>query len=331
MKEIFVVALLIGAVSYFASDIVFNRRYGFVKYSGIELYIVGVLFSFVTDKNIISSLHIFVIVALTFIGFSFGIQFDRNTVKRITFKELSFAFLFSLTFFVIYLLLGLLGFNDNREVLSMILSMPSVSFLFAIGEKRFSVVSSEISIVFVLLFGSFLKFGFSTLVVFLLSPVFAFVLFFFEKALNKEEMNIILFALLLIESSLSASLGFDPLLSSWLFGFVFALLSNSQVFIKSFDALERPLFLSLLFFIGANFGSGFYELPKLLSLILPALVKPAFGGLLFHSNPLLFLPIGAMGIAVAAESNSSKIMTFTVISYFMFLFLSEVFRRKFLK
>ncbi len=331
MKEIFVVALLIGAISYFASDIIFNGKYGLIKYSGIELYIVGVLFSFLINKNVLDSLHIFIVVALTFIGFTFGIQFDRDTVKRITLKELFYAFLFSLVFFIEYFILGKLGLANDRVVLSMVLSIPSVSFLFGIGEKRFSVVSSEISVVFVLLFGSFLRFGKSTVIVFLFSPVFAFVLLFFEKILEKEEVDIVLLALLLIESSLSVSLGFDPLLSSWLFGFIFALASNSKMFIKSFDTLEKPLFLSLLFFMGVNFGSGFYSLSKLVFIFLTTLVKPVFGALLFKTNPVLFLPIGAMAISIAAESNSPKIMTFTAIFYFFSLFFSEASRRKFLK
>ncbi len=331
MKEIFIVALLIGAVSYFASDIIFNGKYGLVKYSGIELYLIGVLFSFIIDRNVLGSFRIFIIVALTFVGFAFGIQFDRNTVKRITLRELLFAFLFSLIFFLIYFLLKISGFNDNREILSMVLSIPSVSFLFATGKGRFPVISSEISIIFILLFGSLLRFGYSTVVVFLFSPVFALSLFFFEKILSREEMNIVLLAMLLIESSLSVSLGCDPLLSSWLFGFVFALVSNSRMFIKSFDALEKPLFLSLLFFIGVNFGGGFYRLSELAFLSLSVFVKPLFGSLLFRTNPMLFLPIGTMGIAVAAESNSPRIMTFTVISYFLLLFLSEMYRRKFLK
>ncbi len=323
MKEIFSLFLLIVAVAFFSQKLVFQKRIGFVSLSGLEIYIIGILFSFFISKKLLYSLASVLFMVLAFIGFSFGAQFKRGVVKKIKFKEILYGFLISLQYFAMFLVLKHFYSFRIAAIASAVFSIPAPLLLSNLKNEKL-VISGELSIVFVLVYYSCTFYGYFSVVLAILFGLLGVLFVIFEKILKKPEIFILLFGFLLLISGSAQVFNFSAVLSLTVFGFVAAFFSPAYAKeIK--QSLDQPLFLSLLFFAGIFFSPSFFVF---IPLILVLFLKPFLLIPFLKKKASIFIPFGALSIAVAVESMSFGIITFVTILYFILLGSFEFFREK---
>ncbi len=324
MKEIFSLTLLIVATAFFSRKFIFQKRVGLVSLSGIEVYITGILFSFIIGKTFLNSLAPIAFVTLAFIGFSFGAQFRREIIKETRLNEVLFGFLLSLQYVAMFFILKRFYAHSTAAVLAAVFSIPAPLILHLV-RNRLMTISGELSVVFMLIYYSILQFNTLSPVYAIITGLLGFIFVLFERILEKSELYVLLIGFLLFISGISQVFHFSTVFSAAIFGFITAFYSNAKYTDEIKQNLDQPLFLTLLFFAGIFFSPLFFILfPSLLVI----LIKPFILFPLFRNKGAIFIPFGALSIAVAMESMSFNIITFAVISYFFLLALSELIREK---
>ncbi len=324
MKELFSFALLAIAVSFFSQRFVFRKRIGLVSLAGIEIYVLGVLFSFVMKKEMLISITTIIFVILGFIGFLFGIQFNKQTVEDLTLDSFIYGFVISLQFFVFVFVIHFFLPFDTTVLLSTIFSVPASYLVFKIKNERF-ILSIELSTVIVGFYYCIMYFGFSGFLYALLFGLLAFLFVQLEKFFTDAELFVLLSSFLLVISGVSQLLHFSAVFSSMIFGMVIGLFSKFDYVNAVRNNFEQPMFLILLFLAGLHFAASFLTLLAF-AMLLPVKLIITFS--ILKRKATLLVPIGALSIAIAMESMSSKMATFTTILYFILITLFELFREK---
>ncbi len=327
MKEYFAIILFVIAVSFFSSRIIFEKKRGFFRFAGVEIFILGVILSFVfSEQDFLTSLWPLIVFALAFAGFSFGIQFEKGILKAIRAKSFIYGFLVSLNFFLFLFILRFFYPFDMAIPLSAIFSIPSSTVLFSIKKGKRPVISGELSIALVLIYYSVAMYGFKGVLISVVLGLAGFLIIPFEHILKKIEMYILFFGFLLLVASLSQMFNTSIILSAFFMGFVVAFFSTPRYSSAIVRRIEQPLFLSLLFSSGLFFHLG--SVVIFLFLIGYTFIRFFFVFPLFKKKSIFFIPIGALSIALSIEIKASYIVTFTAISYFILLVVFEFFHRR---
>jgi len=328
IKAYFIIFLLIVAVSFFSARIIFEKKRGFFRFAGLEVFVLGVMFSFVfPQENLLENLYPFIALAISFAGFSFGIQFERRVLKSISTKYIFYGFITSLNFFVLLFVLHFFYPFPTAIFLSAIFSIPSSSILFSVRENKILVVSGELSIALVLVYYGITMYGFRGLLISIALSSVGFLIVLFERILKKVELYVLVFGLLLFVASLSQLFNTSIILSSLFTGFIVAIFPTQNYSSAVMNKVEQPLFLSLLFSSGLFFSfNGFLGL--LIFFIAYPFIRFSFVFPLFKKKGIFLIPIGALSIALSIEIKTPLYIMFTAVSYFVLLALFEFMREK---
>ena len=322
MKEYFAIILFVVAVSFFSARVVFEKKRGFFRFAGLEIYILGVILSFVfSGQDFFTSLCPLFILALAFAGFGFGIQFEKGILKEIRAKSFLYGFLASLNFFILFFVLHFFYPMNMAIPLSAIFSIPSSSILFSIKKGKRPVIAGELSIVLILIYYTVAMYGFKGVLLSVVFGLAGFLIIPFERILKKMEAYILALGFLLLVASLSQMFNTSIILSAFFMGFVVAFFSKPRYSSAMVGRIEQPLFLSLLFSSGLFFQLGSIVIFAFLIAYIP--IRFFFTFLLFKRKSIFFIPIGALGIALSIETKVPYIITFTAISYFILLVVFE--------
>ncbi len=322
MKGYFAIILFVIAVSFFSSRIIFEKKRGTFRFAGVEIFILGVILSFVfSGQDFLTSLWPLIIFALAFAGFGFGIQFEKRILKKIRAKSFLYGFLTSLNFFLFFFILHFFYPLDMAIPLSAIFSIPSSTVLFSIkGDKR-PVISGELSIALILIYYTVAIYGFKGVLISVVLGLAGFLIILFERILNKMEMYILFFGFLLLIASLSQMFNTSIILSAFFMGFVIAFFSVPYHSSTLVNRIEQPLFLTLLFSSGLFF---YLKSVSIFILLIPyTFIRFFFVSPLFKKKSIFFIPIGALSIALSIETKIPYLITFTAISYFILLVIFE--------
>jgi len=326
MKTAFIIVLLGIGISFFSQRAVFEKKFGLISLSGLELYLLGILFSFLIGKeHIIQGLYAFIYVILAFIGFDFGMQFEKNIVSKLTFRQYFIAFLISLIYFPIVFLLDLfhMPFPYTIAAVSMI---PSSYILYSVSEKLSGLaLPFEVSTVFVLLFYTVVKFGITGSILPLATVLLAAIFVWLIKIISEKDVYILTIGFLLLISAFSEGTKTSAIFSAMIFGISVALLGDfSHIHVKKFvSSLERPFFLSLLFFSGIFFSLNLFVLAFILAVGAKGSILLPF----YRRHTLFVMPFGALSIAVAMEGKNIALVTSVAVFYFVLIFVEEILRR----
>lgn len=327
MKGYFAIILFVIAVSFFSSRIIFEKKRGFFRFAGLEIFILGVILSFVfSGQDFLISLYPLIVFALAFAGFSFGIQFEKGILKAIRAKSFLYGFLVSLNFFLFFFILRFFYPFDMAIPLSAIFSIPSSSVLFSIKKGKRPVIAGELSIVLVLIYYTVAMYGFKGVLISVVLGLAGFLIIPFERILDKMEMYILSFGFLLLVASLSQMFNTSIILSALFMGFVIAFFSEPSHSSTLVNRIEQPLFLVLLFSSGLFFHLG--SVVIFLFLIGYTFIRFFFVFPLFKKKSIFFIPIGALSIALSLETGIPYLITFTAISYFILLVIFEFLHRR---
>ncbi len=328
MKEYFRIILLIVAVSFFSAHIVFEKKRGFFRFAGLEIFVLGIIFSFAfPGESLLKNLYPFIALALSFAGLSFGIQFRREFLQTFTPRHIFFAFIISLNFFLLLFLLRFLFPFSTAVSLSTIFSIPSSYILFSMKRNKTLVLSSELNIVMVLIYYGIAMYGFKGFLISMLLGASGFLVVLFEHVLKKDEFYILLLGFSLLIASFSQLFNASVIVSAFFMGFITAFFSVSNCSSSLTSRIEKPLFLSLLFSSGLCFHFT-YSISFLIFFLTYPFIRFFAAFLLFKRKSVALIPIGALSIALSIETKSSSIITFTAISYFILLALFELIEEK---
>ena len=326
MKTAFIIVLLGLGISFFSRRAIFEKKFGIISLSGLELYLLGIFFSFLINKeNVMQGLYAFIYVILAFVGFDFGMQFEKNIVSKLTFRQYLVAFLVSLIYFPVVFLLNLLHmpFPYTIAAVSMI---PSSYILYSVSKKLPGLVLPfEISTVFILLFYVITKFGIVGSVLPLTTVLLAIIFIWLIKIIEKKDTYVLTIGFLLLISAFSEGVKTSAVFSAMVFGISVALLSDfSHIRVKEFvSSLEKPFFLSLVFFSGILFSIHLFISAFVLAVGAKTSVLVPF----YKKRVLVVIPIGALSVAVAMESKNSMLVTSTTVFYFALIFVSGVLKQ----
>lgn len=326
MKTAFIIVLFVIGLSFFSKRTIFEKKFGAMPLSGIELYLLGVILSFIINKNsVIQGLYAFIYVILAFIGFDFGMQFEKNIVSKMSFRHYFIAFLISLIYFPIVVLLKLLRVPFPYTIAAV--SMIPSSYVLYLFSKELSdlALSFEVSTIFILWFYVISKFGIVGNVLPLATILLAVLFVWLIKIISGKETYVLTIGFLLLISAFSEGIKTSAIFSAMTFGISVALLDDFyHIRIKKFvSSLEKSFFLSLMLFSGIFFSLRFFVFAFILSIGTKVSILMPF----YRRRTLFVAPFGALSVAVAMESKNSTLITSTAIFYFILMFVEEVLRR----
>ncbi len=321
MKEIFFIFLLAASVAFLSHDLIFRKRAGFVSIIGIEIYLLGVIFSFLTENKFLNDLTSVFSFVLAFVGFSFGAQFNKEVIRKISIIDVVYGFLLSGQFLLLFFILHCFYTASTSALISAVcLTMPPL--ITGKTKNRKFVIWGEIGTVFILIYYSFIFYGLKSIAFATGAALFGLLFAYFQRIFKEQDILIIFIGLLLLISGGAGIFHFSPIFSLTAFGIT----SSAFAFDKDFSSkiksnLDQAIFLILLFFGGFFFR---FSVNYFVGVGIALFVKFLFLLPLNKKEENMFLPFGPLGIAISMESANFGIITAVVVFYFLLLFIFDL-------